>query len=187
MIFFTSNCEQDWTLSTVIVFTSCATISVTTIKNDTKKLADAKGYVVFYNSNDMDLRKKVEAYVQSELVANGKKAISSFTLFPPLKEYSDNEVQQGCMENDCNFRIVITESASSTETAYIIVSGSIVPVASQNTSYDVFIQDLTDNQIVMRSTIKTEGDELKYILKRFAVRIVNEIEKEESRENNINE
>lgn len=169
-------------LSLVVLFTSCATIKVTTIKNSEKLLSDATGYMVFFNTTDMELRKQLESNIVEELKNNGKEAIVSISVFPPLKDYNKEEVKSGCIKNNCNYKITIVTSNTSVETGFVLMYGMLIPASSTNCSFDIIIQDINDNEIVMRSTVNTEGDELKYITKNIAKKIVAEIVNEEVKE-----
>ena len=106
------------------------------------------------------------------------------SLFPPFKDYDIFEIRDKCKKNGLNTKLVVTPINSSSETAYTYISGALIPISSTNYTFDIMMIDLENEEIIIRSTLKTEGDSIEYISSYIAKRIVTEMQKEEEKENN---
>ena len=166
----------------VLLFASCTSVKISTIKNEQKKISDVSGYLVYCNIADMELRNTLESSIVEKFTEKGKKAKESILLFPPIREYSYTEINEKCMNEGLNAKLTISPINSSTETGYMYMYGVLMPVSSTNYSFDLILQDLVDNEIIIRSTVNTEGSSIKYIASTIAKKIVNEFSVEENKE-----
>lgn len=162
-----------------ILFSSCASVKVSTVKNENKKLSEVTGYLIICNFADIGLRTEFENKIVQKLTKREKNAKESVVLFPPLKNYTSLEIQDESMKNNLNAKIIISQIDSKSETGYMYMSGAIVPVTSTNNCIDVIVQDLINDEIIMHSTLNTEGDSLKYIISQVSEKIVVAILNEE--------
>ena len=164
------------------LFFSCASIKISTIKNDNKKLYDISGYLVYCDIADIELRTNLEKEIVNCFLKIEKKAKESIVLFPPLRDYNTTEIYEKSKENELNAKLTITQINSSSATGYMYMYGMLVPVSSTNYTFDIIVQDLTDGEIILRSTLNTEGGSLKYIISNIAERLVTELQNEEIKE-----
>ena len=162
---------------------SCASIKISTIKNENKKLSKISGYLVYCDIADIELRTNLEKEIVNQFLKVNEKANESIALFPPLKNYSTSEINEKSKENGLNAKLTLTPINSSSETGYMYMYGMLVPVSSTNYSFDITVQDFTDNEVILRSTLNSEGDSIKYIISSIATKIVNELQNEEIKEN----
>ena len=166
----------------IVLLTSCATVKVSTVKNNEKKMSDITGYFVYCNIADMELRKSLEVAIVEKFTTKGKKAKESILMFPPIKEYDSLEIKEKCMNNGLNAKLTISPINTSTETGYMYMYGMLMPVTSTNYSFDLSLLDFSDNETIIHSTVNTEGDSIKYITSTIAQKIVNELIKIEENE-----
>ncbi len=172
-------------LSAILLFSvfSCSstTFKLSSIKNNKKKIAEASNYIVFCDISDIGLRTELEKSIVQEFAKKGKTAKESINLFPPLKEYDPNEIKSECLRNNIYTKLQITPINSSSETGYMLMYGVLIPLTEKSNSFDIIIQDFKDDEMIMRSSLNTEGD-LKNIVSKTAVSIVDEILNEECKE-----
>ena len=166
----------------IILLSSCATVKVSTIKNEDKKMSDVTGYFVYCNIADMELRKSLESAIVENFSAKGKKAKESIVMFPPIKEYNSSEIKEKCLNNGLNAQLTISPINTSTDTGYMYMYGMLMPITSTNYSFDLILVDFNDNETIIHSTVNTEGDSIKYITSTIAQKIVNELIKIEEKE-----
>ena len=143
-----------------ILFISCTSVKLTTVKNDEKNILDVSGYIVFCNFADIGLRSNLENKIVNEFTKRNISAKASIELFPPVREYSYAEMRDKSLGQSMNARIVFTTIDSTTETAYIPIYGVILPASSTYYSFDISVQDFNDNQLFMHSTLNTETDSI---------------------------
>lgn len=187
-------------LAIAFLFYSCSSLDISTIKNPEKKLSDTSGYIVFFDNPDIGLRTELENNIVKNFSAKGKLSKESIVLFPPIKDYESSEIRQKCLENGLNLKVLITTIDKSSETAttytYAYSNGVMIPIPISATSthyiFDIIVQDLRDNEIIIHSTLNSEDGSLKYIISKIADKIVNEILNEECKEfisimNNLSE
>lgn len=170
------------TLLLSLLLTSCASFKVSTVKNNNKNISEISGFLVFCDIADIGLRTKIETEIAQKLSSKGKIAKESIVLFPPLKNYNSLEIYEESIKNKLNAKLLIRPIDSSSETGYMYISGMLVPITSNNNSFDILLQDLEDEEIIIHSTINTEGDSLEYIISKFSQKIVYEILNEECKE-----
>lgn len=166
----------------ILFFNSCASINFTTVKNDNKYISDAKGFLVFCNIEDMKLRKNFEKSIVDQLKESGRNAKESILLFPPVREYSALELKEKCVNEGLDVKLEIKQINSTTQTGYVYMYGMLLPVSSTDYTFDLVIQDFNDGEIILRSTINTDGDSLKSMISDIARRIVVEIKNESQKE-----
>ena len=161
---------------------SCTSIKVSTVKNNDKRISEISGFLVFCDIADIGLRTELENNIVKKLSAKGKVAKESVVLFPPLKNYNSSEIYEESKKNELNTKLIISPITSSSKTGYMYMYGMLLPVSSTNNSFDVLLQDLESGEIIIHSTVNTEGDSLKYIISKFSEKIVSEICNEECKE-----
>ena len=166
----------------LFVITSCATVDFYNIKNEEKNISGIKGYLIQFDIEDMKLRNSLETELVKRISNNGKKAKESILLFPPIREYTAVEIMEKCIAENLNAKILITLENVENEKAFMFMYGILMPVSTSNYTFDMKIIDINGNQIIIHSTIKTEGDSLKYICSQLSKKIVNELLKEEEKE-----
>ena len=162
-----------------VLFISCTSVKVSTIKNENRKLTEVTGYLILCDFADIGLRTEFENGIVQKLTKRGKNAKESVVLFPPLKNYTALEIQNESIKNNLNAKIIISHINSTSETGYMYMSGVLVPVTSTNNCIDVIVQDLINDEIIMHSTVNTEGDSLKYIITHISEKIVTAVLNEE--------
>ncbi len=162
---------------------SCASVKISTIKNDNKKLSNISGYLVYCDMADIELRTNFEKEIVNRFSKIERKAKESIVLFPPLRDYNTNEIYEKSKENGLNAKLTIAPINSSSETGYMYMYGVLVPVTSRNYSFDIIVQDLSDGEVILRSTLNTRGDAIKYIISSITGKLVTELQNEEIKEN----
>ena len=118
----------------IVLLTSCATVKVSTVKNNEKKMSDITGYFVYCNIADMELRKSLEVAIVEKFTAKGKKAKESILMFPPIKEYDSLEIKEKCMNNGLNAKLTISPTNTSTETGHMHTHCKIMRQTTHNNS-----------------------------------------------------
>lgn len=165
-----------------LFFTSCSSVKISTVKNQEKRIFNTEAIVVYCNSADIEFRTILESTAKEYFEKNGKSSIQSINLFPPIREYSLTEVYEIIEQNNFDSILFISQIASEKETGFVQVYGVLVPVSSLNTSFDVQLVDLSDKQIILHSTVKSEGESLSSMAKSISKKIVSEILTEECKE-----
>ena len=160
----------------LLVITSCTSVNISSIKNYEKKISEVSGILVFSDMVDMELRLSLEKEIVNQFVLNGKYAKESILLFPPIKDYSVSELKEKCELERITARLKISPISSSTETGFMYMYGTLVPVSSTDYSFDMILQDLSDDAIILRSTVSVaDGGSIKSVIDDVAKKIVAEI------------
>jgi len=160
----------------IVLFASCSSVKIDTVKNDEKKILDCKGIVVFANTQDISFRKNIENGIKEQFSKYGKQTIESITLLPPVKEYTENEIYEICRNNKYDSILFVSQMGAEKQTSYVIGYNLLIPASTVISSFDVQLIDLKDNQTVLRSTVTSEGDTLNSMAKSISKKIVSEIE-----------
>ena len=166
----------------VLLITSCTSVKVTTLKNENKKIHNCKGIFVFVDSVDINFRTNLEKKIKENLENHDKKVIESYTVFPPLKKYSLTEMYEIGKEKNYDSVLYVTQMSAEKEREYFLLSGVLLSDTNVTSSFDVQHIDLTDSQVIFRSTVNSEGDTMNAIVRSVATKIASEFLIEECRE-----
>lgn len=168
----------------LFLITACASTKIESIKNDEVNFYDYKKILVFCNTEDISLRKKFENHTVNEFNKYGKTSESSITIFPPLKNYSETEINNLIEKN--NFDSILIFSPLSADKTYsgsaIIPIGNFamaIPSYEKIHIYDIEFKDLKNNVLILKSTSRTSEEDIFSVSKSIAKKVVSEIMKNE--------
>lgn len=183
----------------ILFLSSCATTKMSSFTNPDIKISTYKKILVFGNTRDIDFRKTLEADLVNEFTSNGKNAVSRINIVSPLKEYTQNELNQIYAENEIDCIVSVSVIDASEESSYIpqetqinyksqYVDGELVSVPYTTTtggysvsypkaSFEIVFVDTKTGELALKATANSKGDEfstMKTISKSLAKKIVKE-------------
>ncbi len=171
--------------ASLFFFVGCASTNLESIKNEEVNFYDYKKVLVHCNTADISLRKKLETYTKNEFKKYGKLSECSIELFPPLKEYSESEINSTTEKNNFDSVLIfspISESSKYSGSTIIPFVGNFAmsfPEYEQIYIYDIEFKDLKKNVLILKSTSKTSETDISSASKSIAKKIVSEIMKNE--------
>lgn len=171
--------------ASLFLFAGCASTNLESIKNEEVNFYDYKKVLVHCNTADISLRKKLETYTKNEFKKYGKPSECSIELFPPLKEYSESEINSTIEKNNFDSVLIfspISESSKYSGSTIIPFVGNFAmtfPEYEQIYIYDIEFKDLKKNVLILKSTSKTSETDISSASKSIAKKIVSEIMKNE--------
>lgn len=181
------------------VFICCASTDISSFKNPDINFSDYKKILVYGNSRDIDFQKSIENFLVITFKENNIEAVSSIELIPPLKEYTEEDIQKILYENEIDGYLSVSVVSATEESVYIpqsshtyyrsqYVNGSYssIPytmtsggysVTYPKASFDIILTDIKSGKIAFKATANSEGDEfsdMKTIAESLACAIVEE-------------
>ena len=133
-------------VSVFLSLMSCATTSLTSIKNQDYDNLEFKRLLIFASSQDLYFKKTAEAAFLEAFSAKGYTCFQSIELFPPLKQYTNEELNRIYQDNNIDALIVITIMDEYSEKEY-------VPQSSTTTTS----KNIYGNKIYGQSNTQTYG------------------------------
>lgn len=166
-----------------LFFISCASAKITSIKNSEKSVLDCKGFVLYVNVSDLEFRKKMESKLKENFSKYNKNSIESLSIFPPIRDYSYEEIKSKSLEKGYDTILYISAISSEKETGYFpMYGGYIMPISSYSSLFEVDLRDFKDNEIIIHSSLNAEGDSPSEMANTIASEIVDELLEEECKE-----
>lgn len=141
-----------------LILSSCATLNnFESVSNNEISVSEFKNILVIANFNDLKLRRATEEATIKEFTTIGKKAFSALSLLPPVKEYTEEQVNAVLVENeiDCivDFSLLSQELTSSG--TYLLPVGSMYMGVSQSyyrQNFEIKVAKSPSGEIAIRAT-----------------------------------
>lgn len=159
----------------VLLVVACATTDIASVQSPDYEDILFHSIVVLGTSGDIRIDKLIENEVASELEEQGVAAVKGSDLFPPVKEYSFDEMRETVETAEAILTVAVTGSgegssyvpgvASSTTTTYGYTSTTSTTFMGGGTisypvmNFDAKLYQLDSGDIVWRASARTEGDE----------------------------
>ena len=162
-------------------FTSCATTTISSIKNPDIDFSGYKRILVFANIRDIDFRKSLESELVTVFSEYAIDAVSSIELISPVKEYSEDEIKKILSDNLIDGYLSIEVIDSSNVSGYVpqtsytnyqsqYVNGQLISVPYTTTyggyaysylksNFEIVLKDVRTGQIAFKATAKSAADD----------------------------
>lgn len=102
-----------------VVLVGCVTVKVATLTDPDYKNTKFKRVLVFGNFADLHMMKLMESTTVDKLKEEGYYAIENYKLFPPLRQYSDEEKRQVIIKERLDCYLVIEGKGLNSGTLYV--------------------------------------------------------------------
>ena len=172
-----------------LFLTSCATTKIESVKTPDAELTKYKKTLIYVDIQDIQFRKLLEKDIEEQLAMQKKNIIKSIEIIPPLKEYSESDINKICRDNSIDSIIKISVISLSTNngdsSSVFIPTGNFVwGLGSSDIkltmAFDIIIYDVNNDEIVIRGTAKSEdeNDEIEDCMDNISKSLAKEIVEE---------
>ena len=172
-----------------LFLTSCATTKIESVKKPDAELTKYKKTLIYVDIQDIQFRKLLEKDIEEQLAMQKKNIIKSIEIIPPLKEYSESDINKICRDNSIDSIIKISVISLSTNngdsSSVFIPTGNFVwGLGSSDIkltmAFDIIIYDVNNDEIVIRGTAKSEdeNDEIEDCMDNISKSLAKEIVEE---------
>lgn len=147
-------------LSLLVIF-GCAETRVTSIKSILH--GEYSNVLLMASFDDLQLQNDYESALHNAFLSRGVASIRGIDVFPPLRTYSDSEVNAGIKELNVDAILVLTPNGTTTgsSTSYSALTGHYNTNQTVTGIYsEISLKDVKSGQQVYRASISTSLDEL---------------------------
>ncbi|MDR3625561.1 MAG: hypothetical protein P4L45_01935 [Ignavibacteriaceae bacterium] len=111
-------------LGMFFLFTGCASTSITSFTDPDYRAVQFKNILTVANTNKLSDRLSLENRIVEVMATNGIKAIPSYSIFPPTREFTDNQKKDLMLDNKIDGCLIINFGEQGVQEISIPITGS---------------------------------------------------------------